>query len=219
MAERWLTLAAAAAALNVHPRTIERRIASGKIQSRRTDDGQLQVLLLNAPDETPTTPDPIETVRELAQDQVSLATGSASAIVRLAHADADRARAELDLARHDAGRARKGARVAWTTVGLMSGIICTAVGWTTYRITRASEQVRSLEDRAAFVENEAKQLLVERDRARQDAETARLEEAEATGRLAAYVEQAQLRSRVSDTRPTTRPSDFLHRIADAIAGQ
>src|SRR5262245_36215318 len=101
MPDKWLTIAAAAAMLDVHPRTIERRIASGKIQTRRTDDGQVQVLI-DAPDR-PQTPiaDPLETVRELAQDQVSLATGSASAIVRLAQADADRARGELDLVRQE----------------------------------------------------------------------------------------------------------------------
>ena len=45
MPDKWMTIAAAAATLNVHPRTIERRIASNKIQSRRTDDGQQQVLI------------------------------------------------------------------------------------------------------------------------------------------------------------------------------
>ena len=50
MPDKWMTVAAAAATLNVHPRTIERRIAAGRIESRRTDDGQLQVLI-NAPDD------------------------------------------------------------------------------------------------------------------------------------------------------------------------
>ena len=52
MPDKWMTVAAAAATLNVHPRTIERRIASAKIESRRTDDGQLQVQI-NAPDDPP----------------------------------------------------------------------------------------------------------------------------------------------------------------------
>jgi excisionase family DNA binding protein len=38
MPDKWMTVAAAAATLNVHPRTIERRIASNKIESRRTDE-------------------------------------------------------------------------------------------------------------------------------------------------------------------------------------
>ena len=38
MPDTWMTLAEAAAAIKVHPRTIERRIAAGKIQTRRADD-------------------------------------------------------------------------------------------------------------------------------------------------------------------------------------
>src|SRR3954469_19615372 len=109
MPDKWMSVAAAEAPLNVHRRTIERRIASTKIESRRADDGQVQVLI-NAPDEPSSaagSTEAFETVKELAQDQVSLATGSASALVKFAQADADRARGELDIARHDAGRARR----------------------------------------------------------------------------------------------------------------
>src|SRR5215831_736325 len=105
MPDKWMTVAAAAATLNVHPRTIERRIASGKIESRRTDDGQLQVLI-NAPDDPPAATEAFETVKELAQDQVSLATGSASALVKIAQDDAARARHELDIVRQEAVVAR-----------------------------------------------------------------------------------------------------------------
>src|SRR4029450_10378140 len=95
-----MTIAAAAATLNVHPRTIERRIAAQKIQSRRTDDGQLKVLI-TAPNTPDSAPDPLETVKELAQDQVTLATGSASALVKFAQDDAQRARQELSIARQE----------------------------------------------------------------------------------------------------------------------
>src|SRR5436189_3492984 len=138
MPDKWMTVAAAAATLNVHPRTIERRIASGKIESRRTDDGQLQVLI-NAPDDPPAGAEAFETVKELAQDQVSLATGSASALVKFAQADAERARGELALVREDAGRARHSAKVAWTSVALMAVCVCAAVGWTTFKITRTTD--------------------------------------------------------------------------------
>src|SRR3954471_5413316 len=139
MPDKWMTIAAAAATLNVHTRTIERRIAGSKIQSRRTDDGQLQVLI-DAPDVPSAATDPLETVRELAQDQVSLATGSASAIVRLAQVDADRARDELELVRQDAGRVRQGARIAWISVATMAAAICVAVGWTSFRIAQSRSQ-------------------------------------------------------------------------------
>src|SRR5450432_4198370 len=82
MPDSWMTVAEAAATLKVHPRTIERRIASGKIQTRRADDGQVQ-MLISTPDMPDNAPNPaFETVRELAEDQVSLARGSASALVK-----------------------------------------------------------------------------------------------------------------------------------------
>jgi hypothetical protein len=65
------------------------------------------------PDIADPAPDPLETVRELAQDQVSLATGSASALVKFAQDDAQRARTELSIARQQADSARRGARLAW----------------------------------------------------------------------------------------------------------
>src|SRR3954468_10982688 len=141
MPDKWMTVAAAAATLNVHPRTIERRIASAKIESRRTDDGQLQVLI-NAPDESPAGAEAFETVKELAQDQVSLATGSASALVKFAQDDAQRARHELALVRHEASRARRQAIIGWSAVGAMAVAICVAVGWVSHSITRTEDQVR-----------------------------------------------------------------------------
>ncbi|CAN5498010.1 hypothetical protein BH09PLA1_BH09PLA1_10640 [soil metagenome] len=218
MSDTWMSLAAAAAALNVHPRTIERRIASGKIQSRRTDDGQLQ-LLVDLPDEQSASPDALEAVKELAQDQISLATGSASAIVRLAQTDAQRARGELELVRQEVGRVRRSARFAWIAVASMAAIVCLAVGWTTHRITQSSAQIDALNETSRRVEQEARQLLADRDNARLEAERARLAGAEASGRLAAYQEHAQLAAKQSDNRPTTRPTNVIQRLAAAMAGE
>src|SRR3982750_2599859 len=99
MPDKWMSVAEAAATLRVHTRTIERRIAGGKIQSRRADDGLLQVMisLSDEPDNAPDTA--LETVRELADNQVTLATGSASALVKFARDDAGRAREELTIVR------------------------------------------------------------------------------------------------------------------------
>ena len=140
MPDTWMTLAQAAASLNVHPRTIERRIAGGKIQARRADDGQLQVLVA-LPDTSDTAPDSaLETVRELAADQVILAKGSASALVKFAQDDAMRSRDELVLVRQDAGRARHSALAAWCVVAAMSIGVCVAVGWTAQRIAASQRR-------------------------------------------------------------------------------
>ena len=236
MSEQWLSIAAAAAHLNCHPRTIERRIAAGKIQTRRVDDGafgqQMQVLI-NLPDRPepepqpaaqaagPTTspdfaPEAFETVKELAQDQVSLATGSASALVKFAQDDAMRARDELTLARIEVARTRRDSKLAWSAVALMACAVCAAVGWTTHRITKTDEQLRSLNETTAAVRAEAKQLLAERDSARQAAETARIGEAEASGKASAMTNQVSMMSdqvrQMSAKRPATQPTSFMQRL-------
>ena len=222
MPDKWMTIAAAAASLNVHPRTIERRIASNKIESRRSDDGQLQVLI-DVPDTAEPATDPFDTVRELAQDQVSLATGSASALVRFAQDDAQRARAELSIARQEADSARRCARRAWAAVALMAITFGGAVRWVSHKVTKADADLRALGERARLMENEAQQLLAERDKAQSLAQAAEVDRAEATGRLAAYVEQAQKQAEIlaeqSDKRPTTKPASLVQRIASAIAGE
>jgi hypothetical protein len=225
MPDKWMTVAAAAASLNVHPRTIERRIASNKIESRRSDDGQLQVLI-DVPDVAEPGLDPLETVRELAQDQVSLATGSASALVKFAQDDAQRARTELSIARQDADSARRGARFAWAAVALMTVSVCGAVGWVSHKVTKSDGDIRALTEQAKLMENEAQQLLFEREKAQSAARSAEVERAEAAGRLAAYVEQSAKQAELlatqaaqSDNRPTTKPTTLIQRIAGAIAAE
>jgi hypothetical protein len=207
MPDTWMTVAEAAAALKCHPRTIERRIAGGKLEARRADDGLLQVLI-DLPDAPESASEAaFETVRELAADQVSLATGSASAIVKIAQSDALHARQELTIARQDVGRARRGAMVAWLIVATMGLGACGAVGWTTSRMTRAQIEVETLNKRADAVQRENEKLATQIDSARQQTEAARIEAAEASGKLAAYVEQHEKELEyASHIRPTTQPS-------------
>jgi len=73
-----MSVAEAATALRVHPRTIERRIAGGKIQSQRGDDGLLRVLV-NLPDAPDSAPDgSTSTTQELGElaDQATAAAYS-----------------------------------------------------------------------------------------------------------------------------------------------
>lgn len=210
MPDKWMSLAEAASALKVHPRTIERRIAGGKIQTRRADDGLLQVLI-DLPDTSDTPPDTaIEAVRELAADQVTLAKGSASALVRFAQDDAERTRHQLDIVRQDVGRARRGALAAWCVVAILGLGVTVAVGWTTSTITRARADVRTLNERAERIQQEKDKLQADHDDLMKEAQAARLAAAESAGRLAALKE-------ASDNRPTTRPATLVQRIAAVIA--
>jgi outer membrane murein-binding lipoprotein Lpp len=211
MSEQWLSIAAAAAHLNCHTRTIERRIASGKIPTRRADDGQVQVCL-DLPDMSDNPSDPILAVRELAQDQVSIATGSASALVKFAQSDAERARSELSLIREESTRVRQGARIAWGAVAVMSACICVSVGWVSYKITRANADIDSITQKSRQVELESTRLAAERDAARSEAQRAMVAQAKSEGELAALRETIEKKA-VSDTSPTTRPTGIFSRIA------
>src|SRR5688572_4822933 len=215
MPDQWMTIAEAAAALRVHPRTVERRMAANKIETSRGDDGQVRVLI-NMPD--PVEPEPavdhdvaFETVRDLADRQVDIAAGSASAIVRYATEAAERSQQDLVLARQEAGRARRDARLAWGVVGTFAAGVTLAVAWCMHTVTAARTDARHLSQRIQQVEDIARQAEVARETARKDAEDASIAKARAEGQLAAYVEQAE---RAEKTRPTTRPT-FFARLGQA----
>ena len=74
MPDKWVTFAEAAAALKVHPRTVERQIKSGKLQSRRTDAGQLEVLI-DIAESSGTSADAVSVVAGQAENQVQFAWG------------------------------------------------------------------------------------------------------------------------------------------------
>jgi len=211
MPEKWMSIVQAASNLNCHTRTIERRIASGKFQSRKGEDGITQVLL-DLPDMPEPGPTAIETVKELAQDQVSIATGSATALVKFAQADAERARIEMDLVRHDAEHVRRGATRAWVAVAAMAVCVMGAVGWTTHRITRADSEITHLNTQTSQLQVEANRLLVERDSALKQVTAARWAEGEAKGRLMQLAEQ-------SAKRPTTQPTTVISRMASVFLGE
>ena len=212
MPDQWMTIAEAAAALRVHPRTVERRIAANKIEHSRGDDGQVRVLI-NMPDtieaDVPQQDFAFETVRELADRQVDIAAGSASAIVRYATEAAERSQQDLSVARHDAGRARRDARLAWGVVGTFAAGVTLAVAWCMHTVTAARTDARHWSQRVQQVEDTARQAEQAREAARKQAEEAAIARAHAEGQLAAYVEQAEKQ------RPTTRPT-FLARLGQAL---
>lgn len=221
MPDAWMTVAEAATNLKCHTRTIERRIAGGKLKARRTEDGTLHVLIDlpdNAEPAVESNDVAFEAVRELAADHVSLATGSASALVKFAQDDASRARDELVLVRQNAQRSHRNAVLAWSIVGVCAVAVTIATGWTASRITKADADVRQMTDYANQMQQASKALETERDAARMQAAVAERNAAEASGKLSAYVEQNQKMAEIAaKQRPTTGPASFVQRLAEAMA--
>jgi hypothetical protein len=225
MPEEWLSVAQAAAALKVHPRTIERRMVANKIESRKNDDG-LEVLV-NLPDAV-VSPEAVsseafETVKELANQQVDIAAGSASALVRVAQEQAMRAENQLFLARQDAGRYRRESRFAVGLVAVILLMVMGAVFWCTRAITQSQADARRASDSAATAAIAAKaaqdQLAVQNqklDNALADRDRALLAKAKSEGELAAY--KTELSGVVKLTgKPTTKPT-ALERMTQALLG-
>src|SRR4051794_1112371 len=183
MPEQWMSVAEAAATMKVHPRTVERRLAAGKIESRRGADGQVQILV-TVPDvvvEPTMSSQALDTVKELADRQVDIAAGSASALVRIAQEQAMRAENQLILARQDAGRYRKEAQMAAGLVAAMLIMVMVAVGWCTHSITAARADARLAGDRAAQAADAARTAQVDRDAERTKFDDAIVARAKAEG--------------------------------------
>ncbi len=218
MSEHWMSVAQAAASMQVHPRTIERRIVSGKIQSHRSEDGQVQVLV-NAPDTVGQAHDTaMETVKELADRQVDIAAGSASALVRIAQDQAMRAEGQLGVALADARRNRQEARVAMGLVASMLVLVVIAVGWSTHAITRSEGDARLSAERATRAADEANAATADRNAERARLDEAIVAQAKAEGELTAY--KAELASTIErpGNRPTTQPVNLIARLEEAFVG-
>jgi hypothetical protein len=222
MSEQWMNVAEAAAAMRVHPRTVERRIAAGKIESRRNDDGQVQILV--SVTESPDTSaamhnDALVTVRELADRQVDIAAGSASALVRVAQEQTIRAENQLVLAREDAGRYRREAQMSLGLVACMLLAVIVAVGWSTHAITAAKADADNAVTRAATAADIARQAASDRDDTRARLEKSLVDQARAEGELAAYrTELATVIEQTKRKAAATQPSNLVARIEQAFAG-
>jgi len=213
----------AAATMKVHPRTVERRIASGKIQSRRNEDGQVQILIdVPEPAEAPVSSGTLELVKEVADRQVDIAAGSASALVRIAQDQAQRAENQLTIARQDAGRYRKEAHWALASVAVMLVLVMVAVGWCTHAITSAKADAKIAAAHAMEAADRAKTAVVDRDAERAKYDTAVIARAKAEGELTAY--KTELAAVVEQTKqqqkqaPATQPTNIVARLAQAFVG-
>jgi hypothetical protein len=225
MPEQWLSVAEAAASMKVHPRTVERRIAAGKIQSKKNDDGQVQVLITLPDTVEPVSSEAFETVKELANQQVDLAVGSGSALVRVAQEQAMRAENQLLLARQDAGRYRREAKWAMGLVACILILVIAAVGWCTRTITNAQSDARQAVDKAALASDNAAKaaedartaqasLAAEQDRTHE----ALIAKAKAEGELAAYKTELSGVVQMTQKPPATRPANLVERMTQAFIG-
>ena len=226
MPEEWLSIAEAAASMKCHPRTIERRIAASKIQSRRSDDGQVQVLV-DTPDVVEAVPsEAFDTMKELADRQVDIAAGSASALVRVAQDQTIRAENMLLIARQDAGRYRKETKLAFGMLATTLVLAIGAVGWCTYTITSVRADARRNAEQADSARQTQASAEAQRDTERQHAQTADtaahnadIARAKAEGELAAYkMELSGVVGMTAAKKPSTQPNTLVHRLTQAFIG-
>jgi excisionase family DNA binding protein len=224
MPEQWISVAEAASLMKVHPRTVERRIAAGKIESRRGVEGQVQVLITvtDTPDPAPVETVPneaFETVKEMADRQVDLAAGTASALVRVAQEQAMRAENQLALARQDAGRYRRESKWAVGSFVAVLILLIAAVGWCTQTVTAARGERQHALDNADRALSDARQAQATLEELRVRAVESAKGESKAQGELAAY--RTELSSVVDLTRkrPTTQPANLIQRLSEAFAGE
>jgi hypothetical protein len=219
MSDKWVTFAEAAAAMKVHPRTVERQIKSGKLQSRRTDAGQLEVLI-DMPETVTAASDALSVVAGQAENQVQFALGATSAIVKTAQEDARLARLESERAWQETNVARRGTLIAWSTVAVMAAALIVAVGWTAATITRSQVELQHAADQVKTASEDARQSSTERDNLRAqlaDANEKRARaEGELSGRVSADNQTVALALRKQE--PTTRPSFLVERLANLLGG-
>jgi len=128
MVGRWLSMAEAAARLEISTRTLRRRIARGELQAREGEDGRREILL----DTTPTALDTL-------QDTVSGLQGAAGAAVTAYRQAADEWRDMLS-------GSRRSARAAWAVVALLLAAAGAGGMYAADRLGRADMAADNLRD-------------------------------------------------------------------------
>jgi outer membrane murein-binding lipoprotein Lpp len=219
MSDKWVTLAEAAAALKVHPRTVERQTKSGKLQTRRTAAGQLEVLI-DVAETFDASSEALSVVAGQAENQVQLAIGATSALVKNAQEDARLARMDAERAWNETRIARYGARLAWSLVGTMSIALVVAVGWTASTMTRAQVELKHASEQVKTLSDSVGQVAGERDQLRQQLAQSDEKRARAEGELSGRVSADEQAAAVSlqKEQPSTRPSLLDPRLANLLWG-
>jgi outer membrane murein-binding lipoprotein Lpp len=219
MSDKWVTFAEAAAALKVHPRTVERQIKSGKLQSRRTAAGQLEVMI-DVVETIDASSEALSVVAGQAENQVQFALGATSAIVKGAQEDARLARMDAERAWDETRIARRGSRLAWSLVGTMAVALVLAVGWTASSMTRAQVELKHASEQVKTLSDNVGQVAHERDYLREQVAGSNEKRAHAEGELSGRVSADNQAISVMQQRqePTTRPSLLEPRLANLLWG-
>jgi hypothetical protein len=184
MPETWVSIAEAAARLRVHPRTIERRMQSGKVTHRRADNGMVQVMIELPDPPAGQSPDALSVVADQAESQVQLAVSATSAIVRQSQTDAAIARHDAERAWQETVRVRRNSTYAWTLVAMLTVGSMIAIGYTSHVITRESGHRMQLTSQLETSSDSVGQL---------SRESATLREQLATERQARYLAEGQVK--------------------------
>jgi hypothetical protein len=122
MADEWLPYVEAASRLQMSTRTLQRRIANGRYQTRRrTDDGRVEVLVS---DVTPP-PSDGQVSADLSDRQIQLAGGAVAAWRQLA----DTSELRITEVRGDLKRSRRWAGLAWAVVVVLAGGLAVGGWW------------------------------------------------------------------------------------------
>ena len=143
MADRWLNMAEAAAALQVSTRTLQRRLAEGRYTTRRQPDGRTEVLI-----DAPATDGGhvADIVADAGEKQIQLAGGAVAGWQAVAKAH----EGELH-------RTRRRERFGWSLVAALALTLLVITWWTTKCITGARGDL-------AAERRESTRIASERDR-------------------------------------------------------
>ena len=223
----WQTLDQAAVTLNVSARTIARRLKAGQIESRVDDRGRRVVLVQLVTDKPAPVSDrqDVTDARQTADDgqpsdalSVSDSRGTMSdnavsqQLVAVALQDLQQT---VSLARDDARRARRGARLAWSLVALAGAGVVVVVGWISSTLTRTAVVNDTLGQQVGRISQERDQLRQQLDVARDDA-------AQARGQLAGVLQAQQQATQTTKAAavvdaPATQPTQTFPVVPKSIA--
>ena len=136
MANKWLSMAGAAATLNISTKTLSRRLKAGRFESRRSEDGRVEVLV-DVPD---TGPHLTDALAQQGERQLQLAGGAITAWQDLA-----------ETTRRDLRQARRTGAVGWTVAAALVLATCGLTWYGTREHGRAelAEQGRQQAEEAA----------------------------------------------------------------------